>query len=90
MSALVNPLLNITAKNATKPEALKKLLTPHGITLGETMAFGDDLADLEMLQACGVPVAMANAFPEIKSVCAYDTASNDDDGVGRVLEQMFV
>jgi hypothetical protein len=90
VSALVNPLLNITAKNATKPEALKKLLTPHGITLGETMAFGDDLADLEMLQACGVPVAMANAFPEIKSVCAYDTASNDDDGVGRVLEQMFV
>jgi len=35
-----------------------------------------------MLQVCGIPVAMANAFPEIKAVCAYETASNDEDGGG--------
>jgi hypothetical protein len=42
-----------------------------------------------MLQACGIPVAMANAFPEIKAVCAYETASNDEDGVAVVLEKML-
>jgi hydroxymethylpyrimidine pyrophosphatase-like HAD family hydrolase len=32
---------------------------------------------------------MANAFPEIKAVCAYQTASNDEDGVALVLEKML-
>jgi hydroxymethylpyrimidine pyrophosphatase-like HAD family hydrolase len=50
------------------------------------MAFGDDLPDLEILQACGMSVAMANAFPEIKTACSYQTASNDEDGVAIVLE----
>ena len=86
VSALANPLLNITAKMATKPEALRRLLTPHGISLIDTMAFGDDLPDLEILQACGMSVAMANAFPEIKTACSYQTASNDEDGVAIVLE----
>ena len=89
VSALANPLLNITAKMATKPEALRRLLTPHGISLTDTVAFGDDLPDLEMLQACGIPVAMANAIPEIKSVTRYETASNDEDGVAVVLEQIL-
>lgn len=86
--ARTNPMLNITTKTATKPEALRRLLAPHGISLTEVLAFGDDLPDLEMLQACGIPVAMENAFPEIKSVCAYHTASNDEDGVAIVLEQL--
>jgi hydroxymethylpyrimidine pyrophosphatase-like HAD family hydrolase len=53
------------------------------------IAFGDDLPDLEMLQACGIPVAMANAYPEIKAACAYQTAGNDEDGVALVLEKML-
>ena len=83
------PLLNITAKTATKTEALGRLLTPHGISLDDTMAIGDDLPDLEMLQACGIPVAMANSFPEVKAACLYQTASDDEDGVAVVLEKML-
>jgi hydroxymethylpyrimidine pyrophosphatase-like HAD family hydrolase len=44
------------------------------------MTFGDDLPDLEMLQACGISIAMANAIPEVKAACSYHTASNDEDG----------
>jgi len=89
VSALANPPLNITAKMATKPEALRRLLTAHGISLTDVVAFGDDLPDLEMLQACGISVAMANAITEIKSVAQYETASNDEDGVAVVLERML-
>jgi hydroxymethylpyrimidine pyrophosphatase-like HAD family hydrolase len=32
---------------------------------------------------------MANAFPEVKAVCKYQTASNDEDGVALVLEKML-
>lgn len=84
-----NPLLNVTAKTATKPNALRKLLEPQGISLGEVLAFGDDLPDLDMLKECGVSVAMVNAFPEVKTVCTYQTASNDEDGVAVVLEKLL-
>jgi Cof subfamily protein (haloacid dehalogenase superfamily) len=89
VAKLGSPLLNITAKTATKPFALRRLLTPHGISLDEVLAFGDDLPDVGMLLACGIPVAMANAFPEVKTICRYHTASNDEDGVALVLEKML-
>lgn len=84
-----NPLLNVTTLQASKPYALRKLLTPKDISLEEVLAFGDDIPDIEMLQECGLPVAMDNAFPEVKSICAYQTASNDEDGVAVVLEKML-
>jgi Cof subfamily protein (haloacid dehalogenase superfamily) len=86
---IANPMLNITAINASKPVALRRLLQPYHIALEDVLAFGDDYPDLDMLQACGIPVAMDNAFPEIKTVCRYRTATNDDDGVAIVLEEML-
>lgn len=86
---LGNPILNITNPHASKPYALRKLLTPRGISLGEVIAFGDDIPDVGMLKECGISVTVANALPEVKSVCAYYTASNDEDGVALVLEEML-
>lgn len=86
---LDRPILMVTTPDATKPAALGRLLGPHGISLSDVLAFGDDLPDLEMLQACGTGVAMANAFAEVKAACAYHTASNDEDGVAQVLEAML-
>lgn len=86
---LGNPILNITNPHASKPYALQKLLTPRGISLGEVIAFGDDIPDVGMLKECGISVAVANALPEVKSVCTYYTASNDEDGVALVLEEML-
>lgn len=86
---LGNPLLNITTSQASKPSALRKLLTPKGISLEEVIAFGDDIPDVGMLTECGISIAVANALPEVKSVCSYQTASNDEDGVAVVLEQVL-
>jgi Cof subfamily protein (haloacid dehalogenase superfamily) len=81
--------LNIVNNKTSKLAALYQLLNSQAISLGNVIAFGDDLPDLEMLQACGMPVAMANAFPEVKAACAYSTAGNDEDGVAVVLEKML-
>ncbi len=86
---LGNPILNVTTPQASKPIALRKLLTPRGISLEEVIAFGDDIPDVEMLKECGISVAVGNAFPEVKSICTYHTASNDQDGVALVLEKML-
>jgi Cof subfamily protein (haloacid dehalogenase superfamily) len=82
--------INVVNNSTSKLTALRALLGSHAISLNGVIAFGDDIPDLDLLQACGIPVAMANAFPEIKAVCVYHTASNDEDGVAIVLEQMFV
>ncbi len=83
------PMLNITSVGATKTNAIRKLLSASGISMDSVLAFGDDYPDLDMLQSCGISVAMANAFSEIKAVCGYETASNDEDGVAVVLEKML-
>jgi Cof subfamily protein (haloacid dehalogenase superfamily) len=86
---LGTPLLNVTTAQTSKPHALHKLLNPRQIPLADVAAFGDDMPDLDMLQECGLPIAMGNAFPEVKAICRYQTASNDDDGVAIVLEKML-
>ena len=80
--------LNIVNNRTSKTAALRKLLSSQTIPLNNVIAFGDDLPDMEMLQACGIPVAMANSFPEVKAACLYQTASNDEDGVAIVLEKI--
>jgi len=84
-----NTFLNVTNNNASKPKTLKRLLDSKQIPMNNTVAFGDDPPDIEMLQECGISVAMDNAFPEVKAVCTYHTDSNDKDGVAQVLERLF-
>lgn len=83
-----NTFINITSSKATKPHALKRLLDSRQISLNDVVAFGDDIPDLDMLTACGIPIAMTNSIPELKAVCRYQTASNDSDGVAIVLERI--
>jgi Cof subfamily protein (haloacid dehalogenase superfamily) len=81
--------LNIVSVQTSKPEALRKLLWSCDILLEDVLAFGDDVPDLDLLEACGLPVAMANCVPEVRAVASYTTASNDEDGVAIVLEKML-
>ena len=81
--------INIVSTKTSKPSALQRLLDSQQISLGDIVAFGDDIPDVGMLEACGVSIAVANAVPEVKAVANYQTASNDDDGIAIVLEQML-
>ena len=78
-------LSNVTA---TKGAALEQIQRKYGISLEETMGFGDYMNDLEMLEVCGESYAMANACPELMAAAKYITASNDEDGVMRVLRSL--
>jgi len=80
--------LNITSARATKPETLRRLLGSRQISMSDVVAIGDDTPDVGMLVACGIPIAVANAVPEVMAASKYQTASNDDDGVAIVLERI--
>jgi len=81
--------LYILSAKASKSEALRNLLLSQSIPLDKVLAFGDDVPDVDLLEACGIPVVMANCVPEVRAVTSYTTASNDEDGVAIVLEKML-
>ena len=55
------------------------------------MAFvGDDIPDIQVMQAAGLAVAPADAAPEVKAVARYISPRNGGYGVARdLLEQVM-
>jgi HAD superfamily hydrolase (TIGR01484 family) len=82
-------LLEISASGISKASGLASLADDHGVDAGDVVAFGDMPNDLPMLSWAGHAVAVENAHPEVKAAADEVTATNDDDGVARVLERLF-
>ena len=72
---------DISCLTANKGNALKAMLEILGIRREESMAFGDHMNDLEMLEECGHPYVTANAFPALKAQFGNTVPSNADKGV---------
>jgi len=45
------------------------------------------LNDIDLLQYCGVGVAMGNALPEVKAVADQICDSNENDGIAKWIEK---
>ena len=82
-------LAQIMPTGSSKATALHYLMDSWGITLRHVAAFGDDVNDVEMVQEAGLGVAMDNAVAEVKAVADRITASNDQDGVALVVEELL-
>ncbi|MGW3244696.1 HAD family hydrolase [Streptomyces sp. NPDC001070] len=82
-------LLEVSARGVTKAAALAALCAARGILAAEVIAFGDMPNDLPVLTWAGTAVAVANAHPAVLAAVRRHTASNQDDGVARVLERLY-
>lgn len=80
-------LLDVLAADANKSSALKFLSTHVGVPMSETLAIGDNWNDLDMLEAAGLGVVMANAVEELKNKGFAETRSNDDAGVADAIHR---
>jgi hydroxymethylpyrimidine pyrophosphatase-like HAD family hydrolase len=74
---------------ATKSAALNCVAASLGVSMDEVIAFGDDIADVDMLAACGHGVAMGNATPEARAAADAVCLSNNRDGVARYLADLL-
>ena len=72
--------------SAAKWEGIKALSKYLSISPENIVAFGDDYNDVEMLEKCGIGVAVANAVDEVKRRADEICESCDDDGVAKWLE----
>ena len=82
-----NVIAMIMHRCSNKMDAVSRLCDHMGIPLSQTVAFGDDLNDIGMLQGCGVGVAVGNALEPVKAFCDCLCGSNDDDGPARWMEE---
>ena len=75
--------------NVNKGSALKHFQDEYGITPDETLAFGDNINDIEMLHRASHSFAVANARDEVKEAANFVMASNKEDGVLQVLKAVI-
>lgn len=82
-----NRYIEFMHKGVTKGVALLKLAAMLGVQPEETMAIGDNINDIEMLQAAGLSVGVHNLNPLIRQYCSVVTdATNNDGAVGEAIE----
>ncbi len=75
---------------ARKLPGLLEILERRGISLEETAFVGDDLPDLAILRRVGLPVAVANAIPEIRRLAAVSLTRRGGQGAVREFAELLL
>ena len=79
--------IEINDTTANKGDGLRFLAGHLGLPMSETLAFGDGLNDITMIEAAGIGVAMENAVDEVKDAADYVTVDNNHDGVAEGIKR---
>lgn len=71
----------LTLKKNNKASGIQKILDYYGADMKDTIAIGDSLNDLEMIQESAVGIAMGNADERLKEHADFITTDIDKDGI---------
>jgi Cof subfamily protein (haloacid dehalogenase superfamily) len=77
--------LEVAQPGVSKGAALRFVCNRLGIDPADTVAFGDGANDLELLEAAGLGVAMADADPALLRIADWTVPSVAEDGVASFL-----
>lgn len=78
--------LDFMAPEVNKGQAVKLLQESMNITPKETMVFGDQMNDIEMLEQAYYSFAIGNARPEVKAAARFQADTNIQQGVLKILK----
>ncbi|MCD8370756.1 MAG: HAD family hydrolase [Clostridiales bacterium] len=81
--------MDCMAKGINKGYAVRLLQESLNITPKETMVFGDQMNDIEMLNQAYYSFAVANARPEVKAAARFQADSNRNNGVLKILKGLL-
>lgn len=81
---------DLVPQSGSKARGIADVCRALGVEMRHTMAFGDGLNDLEMLQAVGIGVAMGDGWPQLREVADYVTGSIEEDGIAQALRHFAV
>ena len=69
-----------------KAAGIRAVIEHEGIPPEACIAFGDAENDMDMLEFCGIGVAMGNAQDRVKAMADYVTTDIDHDGIKNALQ----
>ena len=81
--------LEITAPTATKGHAVRALADLLHLSPETTLCAGDSLNDLSMLLWSTRPVAVANAWEEVKQIAWRIAGDGREDGIAELLDELI-
>ncbi len=73
-----------------KLEALGEVRSRRGLAWEDLAFVGDDLADLQVMRRVGLPIAVANAVPEIRAVAECVTTAPGGHGAVREMVEALL
>jgi hypothetical protein len=74
----------------SKATGIESILHHYGIKPDECIGFGDGGNDVEMLDYCGIGVAMGNADDKVKAHADFVTTSVDQEGILHALTTLRI
>lgn len=80
-------LYEITPRDMDKSKGVEVACEYFGITVKETMCFGDGANDIQMIKEAGIGVAMGNGIQALKDASDYVCASIEEDGIMKFCKE---
>ncbi|MGI1677977.1 MAG: HAD family hydrolase [Cellvibrionaceae bacterium] len=80
---------SITSTLSSRKKGFDYLCEVHDVTSDEVIAFGDAQSDQVFIENAGVGVAMGDAPKEVKLSANIVTETADENGVAKIIEQIF-
>jgi len=82
--------IEIAPKAISKLTAVQHLLDHHfRLPLSQSMAFGDNYNDVEMIRGVGMGIAVGNAKPEVLEIAHMVTTPGKEDGVAKSIMELL-
>lgn len=80
-------LVEISPLCDNKGNALEYIANYYGIDLSQTVAIGDNLNDLSMIEKAGIGCAVGNAEQRLKNSADFVAITNNDGAVAQIIEK---
>lgn len=83
------PVIEIVKRGISKARGIDYVKSYLNIDSSNIIAFGDEDNDLEMIKYAQYGIAMDNGLDDLKHIANHITYSNNEDGIGRYLNEFF-
>ena len=84
------PAVDIYLGSSVKIHDYRDFRDRHALSDEEILYVGDDIPDIEVLRACGLPCCPKDAAPEVKAIARYISHAPGGYGCGRdIVEQVL-
>lgn len=82
--------LDVTHPMANKGVVVERMSDYYGIPLEQIATLGDGQNDVLMFRRSGLSIAMGNASEEVQRQATHVTASNEDEGFAKAVEEFIL